>query len=313
MQQRMERKRQKRKQLNRRGKAVIAILLLLIICLFIEMNLGTEAETAGKQSETNLSAQPLLETPKKKAMFSSSVLYQSARNKREEVKEKEQQKEAWKQLQQDRQEKSIYLTFDDGPSDYANQLLDILNQYDAKATFFLLGPNMKQHPTAVERMVNEGFGVGMHGMTHDVHQVYSSVEAPLEEMSNGQQILKEVTGMDSQLVRLPYGSVPYLTLDMRYLLDEHDFKIWDWNVDSEDWELKDRRYVSTVINGIKHVESQGEAPIVLLHDKLETIRHLPKLLRYLQKEGYQTKVLTNDLVPYTFQCNDRCYSIGKKQ
>ncbi len=112
------------------------------------------------------------------------------------------------------------------------------------------------------------------------------------------------------MIRLPYGSVPYLTMDMRYHLDQADFKIWDWNIDSEDWALKDRRFVNKVIQEMENLSRAGESPIILLHDKPETIQYLPQLLNYLQKNNYQTKVLTDDQIPYTFQCNGRCYSIN---
>ncbi|GIN56881.1 hypothetical protein J8TS2_12000 [Lederbergia ruris] len=254
-------------------------------------------------------AQSIQASPVEKHDFTSSKLNESIQIKKEIELEKQQQAEALEQLQKDNESKIVYLTFDDGPSPFTGQLLDLLNQYHMEATFFMLGPNIKNHPDVVQRMVDEEFAVGMHGITHNAKQIYQSPKAPLSEMLEGQKIIEDLTGVHSNLVRLPYGSVPYLTMDMRVHLDKHGFKIWDWNVDSEDWALKDNRFVNKVIQETDNLSRAGESPIILLHDKPETIQYLPKLLNYLQKNKYQTKVLTNDQTPYTFQCNGRCYSI----
>lgn len=205
--------------------------------------------------------------------------------------------------------KVIYLTFDDGPSSDASKLLDVLNEYDAKATFFMLGPNMERNPEIVKRMVKEDFGVGLHGVTHDAHQIYRSKAAPVNEMTKAQRILDEISGIQSDLVRLPYGSIPYLTEEMRFLLGQKNFEIWDWNVDSQDWEVKDGSFVDQTIDSIMALEKAGRTPVVLMHDKPKTIKQLPKLLKLLKQEGFEFKSLTNELTPLTFKCEGRCRSI----
>jgi peptidoglycan/xylan/chitin deacetylase (PgdA/CDA1 family) len=97
---------------------------------------------------------------------------------------------------------------------------------------------------------------------------------------------------------------------MRYLLDQNDFQVWDWNVDSRDWELKNERYVQHTIREIEKVKQAGETPIVLLHDKQQTVKHLPKLLTYIKSQGYKTKVLTNEMTALTFPCEGRCRTIS---
>ena len=205
--------------------------------------------------------------------------------------------------------KVIYLTFDDGPSPEAGKLLDILNKYNAKATFFMLGPNMEKNPDVVKRMVEGDFGIGLHGMTHDVHQIYRSKTAPVIEMTEAQQILNDISDKQSTLVRLPYGSIPYLTEEMRFLLGQKNFEIWDWNVDSEDWEMEEGSFVEQTIDSIEELENAGKTPVVLMHDKPETIQQLPELLSYLQQQGYEAKSLTNELTPLTFKCQGRCRSL----
>lgn len=301
----------RRRRLNARGKIVVSILLTGMIILFSGV-VGNDEMKAAKESNSKtggllemlaFSSEPVL-------AFSDSALSQSIIEKENEKSESNRIKEVAKQNKKDKEVKAIYLTFDDGPSNHSDQLLDILDAYQMKATFFMMGPGIKEYPDVVKRMKKEGFGLGLHSITHDVGKIYSSQYAPSEEMVKNREILESVTGVRSNIIRLPYGSIPYLTEAMRFILDQNDFNVWDWNVDSLDWEFKDQRYVQHTIQKIQKMEQAGETPVVLLHDKQETIKHLPKLLSYIKKQGYQTKILTNDMAPLTFPCKGRCYSIN---
>ncbi|GAB4072692.1 hypothetical protein GCM10028778_04370 [Barrientosiimonas marina] len=287
--------------------SLLFITLLLLLVGFMGIN---KKEASDQKSISSLPAEQLSVSSGEKQDFSNSELHQSIKYKREQERKKAQAKKEEKQHEKDQQEKAIYLTFDDGPSPETSQLLNVLNQYQVKATFFMLGPNIKKHPEVVNRMVDEGFGVGLHGMTHSVQQVYSSTAAPLNEMTKSQRILQKVTGVTSNFVRLPYGSIPYLTEGMRDSLHQNGFNIWDWNVDSKDWKLKDKRFVERTIQEIERLEKANETPVVLLHDKPATIKHLPKLLNYLQREGYKTKNITNEKAALTFRCAGRCHPIN---
>lgn len=301
------------RHLNYKGKIALSILTILVLVLFVKV-VGVNKTASSASKQTSAPAELLTLSFETKKEFSDSELDKSYKKKQQEAKERAQEKKREEQKEKQRKaeqnERAIYLTFDDGPSQDTGELLDILNQYQEKATFFMLGPQIQSYPEVVKKMVDEGFGLGLHGITHDAAQIYRSAEAPVEEMRDDQQIVEDVTGVHTKLVRLPYGSIPYLTEEMRGILDKEDFQIWDWNVDSRDWEFKDERYIQHTIQEIKNVEQTGETPIVLLHDKPETIRHLPKLLTYLQKEGYQTKTMTNEMVPFTFECEGRCYPIN---
>ncbi|WP_188497311.1 polysaccharide deacetylase family protein [Pullulanibacillus pueri] len=296
--------------LNRKGKITIFLMLTLILSLLVGWGTIVKANS-GKNKPTIalIPAQPLSSSFKPKQSFAASDLNHSIQNKKELSREQAVNQKAQQQLEKDHKHKVIYLTFDDGPSLEADQLLDVLDHYNAKATFFMLGPNMESRKHVVKRMVKEDFGVGLHGITHDAHKIYSSKAAPLKEMTQDQKILKEIAGVQSELVRLPYGSIPYLTVDMRSLLNKNGFKTWDWNIDSQDWELKDQRFVQNVIQDIQNLEKTGMAPVILMHDKATTVHYLPQLLDYLNKHGYQTKKLTNAMPPLTFQCEGRCHSM----
>ena len=296
-------------RLNNKGKVLSAILVVAVVILIVELVFVNKRDkTDATLHMTSLEPLPVSFEPIEG--FADSPLRQSILLKERQDKEIARKEAVAKQNEIDQREKTIYLTFDDGPSAVVDQLLNILDDYQMKATFFMLGPNMKEHTKSVIRMKNEGFGLGLHGVTHEAGKIYSSVSAPADEMIEDRKILEDVTGVHSNLIRLPYGSIPYLTEDMRFLLDKNDFQVWDWNVDSRDWELKDRRYVQHTKQAIDQYIQAGVTPVVLLHDKPHTIEYLPELLSYIKKQGYHTKVLTNEQPPVTFQCNGRCHSIS---
>lgn len=204
-------------------------------------------------------------------------------------------------------EKTVYLTFDDGPTASTLEILDILDKYKVKATFFMLEPGMKAFPDAVKRTVKDGHGVGLHGVTHDVSKFYQSPESALKEMQTAQETLLSITGVKTNLIRTPYGSIPYLTDSFRKVLSDNKFMLWDWNVDSDDWSASNKNYVQDVIDQLKTLDPSKHAPIILMHDRSGTVEQLPDLLNYLQKNNYQTEIIDNELESYSFECHDRCY------
>ncbi|WP_350346656.1 polysaccharide deacetylase family protein [Heyndrickxia faecalis] len=299
------------RKLNFKGKVVLALLFTLIVVVLaglVGKGEKMSAKDKGKDAHA-VSLRTLSFSPAPMTAFAGSPLYKSMIGQQRQKKEAERQKEVAKQNEKDLKENAIYLTFDDGPSSAANQLLDLLETYQMKATFFMLGPRMKEHPAVVKRMQKDGDGLALHGITHKARTIYSSTSAPLNEMAEDQRILENVAGVKSYMVRLPYGSIPYLTDEMRDLLDKSGFHIWDWNVDSSDWELKNGRYVQYTIQQIRQKKQAGETPVILLHDKPETVKYLPKLLKFIKKQGYKTKVLTNETPPVTFPCEGRCHPI----
>lgn len=210
-------------------------------------------------------------------------------------------------------EKVVYLTFDDGPTPHTELLLNMLDQYEAKATFFLLAPNMEKYPHIVTRMMNDNFGVGLHGVTHDPRIFYRSKEHALGEMLEAQRVLKEITGEESDMIRTPYGSFPYFIESYRKEIKTYGFEIWDWHVDSLDWEYKNDEYVDKTIEQIEQLANRGIHPVVLLHDRRETIQYLPKLLSYLKTNNYTLKTLDQSREPVFFECKNRCYKYGSKK
>ncbi len=197
--------------------------------------------------------------------------------------------------------KVVYMTFDDGPHPTASQeILQLLEKYNAKASYFMLEPNMKQNPDVVKAMIQDGHTVGVHGVTHDVSKVYKSPQSFVAEMNTAIDFIAETTNVNTHLVRAPYGSKPYITAPFQQASDQANFIIWDWNVDSVDWKLKNGQYVQEVIQQINHLEGK-EPLVILMHEKPTTAAHLENLLKYFQDNGYEMRAINESMQPIQFK------------
>ncbi|MGM0865362.1 MAG: polysaccharide deacetylase family protein [Bacillota bacterium] len=197
-------------------------------------------------------------------------------------------------------EKTVYITFDDGPNENTESILKVLNQYGAKASFFMLEPNMKKHSEAVRQMVEEGHSVGLHGVTHDVSEVYQSSESVVGEMLTAQSTLESITGIRSELIRVPYGSVPNMKPEYLKAVKREGFRLWDWNVDSEDWKYHSGEYVQNVMDQLASYSYENQPKVILIHEKPTTLAYLDSLLKKLTDQGYNMKTLTEEMDPVTF-------------
>ena len=195
--------------------------------------------------------------------------------------------------------KTVFLTFDDGPSATSNQLLNILKAHQVKATFFMLGPQIQAHQATVKRLYQEGHQLGLHGMTHDINRFYQNSESPANEMREAQLILASVTGVYTRLVRTPYGSVPNLTYDQKVRLNQYGFIYWDWTIDSLDWRYKNSQYVQEVLNQLQMFEKNKpwEPKVILMHDQPSTTNYLDSLITQLKARGYTFAVINETMPP----------------
>ncbi|MBS4205999.1 polysaccharide deacetylase family protein [Lederbergia citrea] len=192
--------------------------------------------------------------------------------------------------------KVVYLTFDDGPNPVSLDILKLLKTYNAKATFFMLEPNMRKNPKVVKKMVKEGHTVGVHGVTHDVSKVYRSPANFVDEMKQAIGFIQETTNVKTNLVRAPYGSKPYITPPFQAAADQEDFILWDWNIDSIDWKLTNGEYIQKVKQQTMELTDK-EPLIVLMHEKDSTLAHLEDLLTFFKEEGYEMEALNETMDP----------------
>lgn len=196
----------------------------------------------------------------------------------------------------------VYLTFDDGPSSNTDKILDILAEYEVKATFFVVGK--EGYNSQYKRIVEEGHTLGMHSYSHVYGEIYQSVEAYSQDLMKLHDYLYELTGVDSEIVRFPGGSSNTIShVDMRDLiayLDEEDMVYFDWNVSSGD---AAGGYISAeqiADNVLKNVNSYNNA-VVLFHDaagKSTTVEALPIIIeKILESEDTVLLPITEDTVP----------------
>ena len=197
--------------------------------------------------------------------------------------------------------KVVYLTFDDGPSPFSGDIIELLDKHHFKATFFMIDGNIRRFPEAAKLMVKSGEAVGLHSVSHDVKRFYASVHSVLGELEQNRNTLKEISGVDSYLIRTPYGSVPRMTPKYRKAVIEKGYSMWDWNIDSKDWYFKDGRYVTSVIEQLRRIEHHQEPIVILLHERKETLANLPKLLDFLTKNGYKSHAINSSMTPFQFK------------
>lgn len=196
----------------------------------------------------------------------------------------------------------VYLTFDDGPSANTDQILDILDEYGVKATFFVVGK--EGYNDQYRRIVEEGHTLGMHSYSHVYHDIYESVEAYGQDLEKLHTYLYELTGVDSRIVRLPGGSSNTVSKDkiqdIIAYLGQQGMTYYDWNVSSGD---AASGYVSAqqiADNVLNHV-SEHHTSIVLMHDasgKNTTVEALPIILeKILESDNMVLLPITEDTVP----------------
>lgn len=167
----------------------------------------------------------------------------------------------------------IYLTFDDGPGPYTDQLLEILNQYGVKVTFFVTN-QFPDYQDMIAKAASFGHSVAIHTYDHDFAKVYASEDAYFEDLNQMQAIIVAQTGQETSLVRFPGGSSN--TISANYCegimttlaadLEAMGYQYFDWNVSSGDaGETTDTGTVAE--NVLREVQGNGDEPsIVLLHD-----------------------------------------------
>lgn len=199
----------------------------------------------------------------------------------------------------------VYLTFDDGPSSNTDDILDILAEYDVKATFFVVGKEGEWAQEAYRRIVDEGHTLAMHSYTHQYDTIYASVESYAEDLSRLQEYLYEITGVWCRYVRFPGGSSNTVSdVDMKECiayLNGQGLTYFDWNVSSQDatrTALSEEQFLDNCLTG---VEKHQDTVIILMHDtasKKTTVQALPKLIEALQAmEDTELLPITDDTVP----------------
>ena len=172
--------------------------------------------------------------------------------------------------------KYVALTFDDGPSRFTKEIIDLLKKYEYNATFFVLGNKLNVDYTDIlKESINNGNEIGIHGFSHKSFTRLKT-EALEEEITKSKKYVYNLTEYMPNLVRPPYGNINNNIRNLNlgpYIL---------WNNDTLDWKLRDTKKIyERLINSIE------ENNIILMHDTyLTTFKALEIILPYLKENNY---------------------------
>ena len=202
--------------------------------------------------------------------------------------------------------KVVYLTIDDGPSQLTEQYLDMLDRYNAKATFFVTGNDPTYYPL-IREAYNRGHTIGLHSMTHDYAQIYASEQAFYKDLEEVGNVVKDQIGYVPCFIRFPGGSsngiassnTPGIMQKLANGVQARGYQYYDWSLSSGDGEVRTTEELiaqSTEPNGAgPGLDPTKDTNIVLLcHDsatKQSTLEALPKIIESYQKRGYSFEAI----------------------
>lgn len=195
----------------------------------------------------------------------------------------------------------VYLTFDDGPSANTDRILDILDQYGVKATFFVVGK--EGYADQYRRIVEDGHTLAMHSYSHKYSEIYASLDAYKEDLTKLHDFLYELTGEDCNIVRFPGGSSNTIShVDMWDLIDylnKENMVYFDWNVSSGD-AARGRISTAQITKNVLDNIGQYNNAVVLFHDaagKDSTVDALPAIIeKILESDNTVLLPISEDTV-----------------
>lgn len=202
-------------------------------------------------------------------------------------------------------EKVVYLTFDDGPSRHTEEVLEILDRYDCKATFFITGMN-PSYRKYIKIAHDKGHTIGLHTYSHNYAKVYASIDAYFDDLEKIGNLAKDYIGYVPKYIRFPGGgsntvSAKYskgIMTKLTKMVEEKGYIYYDWNAENGDGYTK-----MTKSEMLKRATSSSQNKImILMHDangKQNTVDILPKVIEYYQKKGYTFKAIDDSaIVPH---------------
>ncbi len=255
---------------------------------YLTLQSSREALLSGQDADNGELADSTRTVLSSASVEKSSEEKLTGKDSREETAKDEQSKDE----KQAKAVKRVYLTFDDGPSIYTGQILDVLAANDVKATFFVIGRDEKYYDY-YRRIVDEGHTIGMHSYSHVYQDFYKSVDSFGDELTKLSDLINEVTGVRPNIFRFPGGSsnnvAPLPIENYIAYLNEHNINYYDWNSLSGDAVTSGLAPEQLVDNIMNDVEKNDDS-IVLMHDLQTThttVESLQLLIDTLKSEGYE--------------------------
>lgn len=201
--------------------------------------------------------------------------------------------------------KKVFLTFDDGPSDLTLEILDMLDYYDIKATFFVVNRGSK--PQYMTQINERGHAIGLHSYSHDYKKIYSSEEAFFDDLQKIADVVKQYVGIEPKIMRFPGGSSnlvssfnPKIMTSLVQKVQERGYTYFDWNCTNGDGEDNGIPVQTLIENTVRSAARNDSDLTILMHDnatKLTTLKALPEIIEILLSKGYTFDVLSETVVP----------------
>ena len=197
--------------------------------------------------------------------------------------------------------KTVYLTFDDGPSPNTPRILDILDRYGVKATFFVINGGCNRY---MGDIVNRGHTIALHSYSHKYAKIYSSDEAYYQDLQAISDVVYNNTGVRTNIIRFPGGSSNKVSGNysegimsrLTKSVQEKGYRYYDWNCESGD-ASGNNVPVETIVANCKYMPKSTNTVIVLMHDtgaKNTTVEALPQIIEYYRSCGCSFGVITEN-------------------
>ncbi|MBR1779078.1 MAG: polysaccharide deacetylase [Clostridia bacterium] len=203
--------------------------------------------------------------------------------------------------------KTIFLTFDDGPSERTKEVLDILKKKDIKATFFVVGNASAEGKALMKQIVEEGHTIAPHSYTHEFKKIYSSVESFLDDFYKIYKLIYDTTGQKPSIFRFAGGSKnSYNKNNYKEIIAEmlrRGFFYYDWNLSTGDAAQKALTPVDKCLSNVLNYSAKYNSAVILMHDakpKTTTVQALPQLIDRLKDQGFSFDRLTNEISPTNY-------------
>ncbi|BCS80744.1 hypothetical protein CaldiYA01_07040 [Caldicellulosiruptor diazotrophicus] len=206
---------------------------------------------------------------------------------------------------QEKNDKIIYLTIDDGPSPVTPSILEILENEKVKATFFVVGVNCIKYPKYLKEIYQKGHLIGNHSYSHKYNSIYKDFNHFVEDFKKAQDTIYKIIGIKPKYYRFPGGSLSRVSPQIKKFLDTNGIIYIDWNAITGDSMKNHENLTPEQILKITFSTANKKNRVVLLmHDsfsKKNVIEALPSIIKAFKKQGYKFETIDKIQKPIQFK------------
>lgn len=290
-------------RLTKRGKFVLTMFVILSLASALSLRkIAIASDNSGYAVHNAIYLSSLHSEVDKPDLSKLAVVFNTEMNELDDAdKEGSENKEEFLSINVEdiktyNKNKVVFLTFDDGPSENVTPLiLDVLDEYKIKATFFVLGGMCAKNGTVLNDIYHRGHAIGNHSYSHNFKELYKNEESFLNELKMTEDVIKQNLGdeFSSRLVRFPGGAFEGYKTQYMGALNEKGYVSVDWNAVTGDAEVVSPT-PENILERLKATVKNKSNVVLLLHDsatKQATAQTLPEVIEYLKSEGYEFAIL----------------------